>query len=169
MGADERREVPDHPEVRELLGVHHRSDAADLAAGDLERPHADQPLLAVKDHHSRTTVYLGRPQREIGKPRDDPHPGEQHAGDAVAAAQRSGQRRDLPAAVAGQHHVVCQQGLEPGQIPLLGGGEKPQGELLALLPRGLEPGAALLDVTPGPARQLTHVVLALADDLSISA
>ena len=58
-----------------------------------------------------------------------------------------------------------QQGLEPGQIPLLGGGEKPLGELLALLPRGLEPRAALPDVTPGPARELAHVVLALADDL----
>jgi hypothetical protein len=33
--ADERYEVPDHPQVRELVGVHDRADAADLAAGDL--------------------------------------------------------------------------------------------------------------------------------------
>jgi len=46
--------------------------------------------------------------------------------------------------------------------------QKPLRRLLALLVRSLEldpPIPALLDVTPGPARQLAHVVLALADDL----
>lgn len=64
--ADERCEVPDDTEVRKLVGVHDHADAADLAAGDFQRPHADQPLLTVQGNDSRTAIDLGRPQREIG-------------------------------------------------------------------------------------------------------
>ena len=77
------------------------------------------------------TIAPGPPFTSIGRSvksgsrGDDAHPGEQRAGDAVATAQRPRQRRDLAAAVAGQDHVVREQGLEPGQIAVLGGGEKP--------------------------------------------
>jgi hypothetical protein len=59
---------------------------------------------------------------------------------------------------------VSEQRLESGEVALLGGREEACCQLVALLARGLEAGAALLDVASGTGRELAHVVLALADD-----
>ena len=66
----QRPEVADRPEVRQLIGVDDRVDARDLTGGDIERHHADQPLLCVEKERSRAAVDLD------GTPR--------HAGSAVA-------------------------------------------------------------------------------------
>jgi hypothetical protein len=50
-----------------------------------------------------------------------------------------------------QHDVVGEQRLERTDVALLGGGEEPARELVALRVRGIEAGLALLDMaTPGP-------------------
>ena len=71
---------------------------------------------------------------------------------------------NLPAAVGGQLDVVRQQRFELRQVAVLGRGEEPLCELVALLARCLEPRPALLDVPSSPGRELTDVVLVLADD-----
>ena len=53
----------------------------------------------------------------------------------------------------------------PCRSPSCGGGEEAGRELVALLARGLEARAPLLDVAAGPRRELAGVVLARADDL----
>src|ERR671911_456436 len=58
-----RSEVADWPEVRQLVGVDDRDDACDLTAGDVERQHADQPLLSVEKERSRAAVDLHGAQR----------------------------------------------------------------------------------------------------------
>ena len=57
-----------------------------------------------------------------------------------------------------------EQCLEPGEIALLGGGEEPSCQLVALLARRLEAWPALPGVASGAAGELTDVLLALADD-----
>jgi hypothetical protein len=42
--------------VRQLVGVDDRADALDLAAGDVERHHADQPLLCLEIERSRAAA-----------------------------------------------------------------------------------------------------------------
>ena len=58
-----------------------------------------------------------------------------------------------------------QQGLEPGEVTVLGGREEPLRQLALLLTRRGEPGSAGLDLLTGTSRELADVVLALADDL----
>src|SRR5262249_21919734 len=54
---------------------------------------------------------------------------------------------------------------ESGQVALFGGLKEPSGQLVALLTRRLEAGTALLNVASRSRRELTDVVLTLADDL----
>src|SRR5947199_4923287 len=46
------------PKVRQLVGVDDRVDACDLTAGDVERNHADQPLLCVVALEDRKSTRL---------------------------------------------------------------------------------------------------------------
>ena len=131
--------------MRQLVRVDDRADACDLAAGDIERQHAHQPLLSVEKERSRAAVDLDGAQRRARKTRGQADPVDQRARDTVAPAQRPRKRRNLAAAVAGQLHVVSEQRLEPSEIALLGGREEPSCQLVALLARRLEAGPALLD------------------------
>ena len=84
-GPQQRFEVADGPEMRQLVGVRDSSDAVDLAAGDVERHHADQPLLWVEVERSGGAVDLDRPEgdaRNTARPAD---PVDDRARDAVAA------------------------------------------------------------------------------------
>src|SRR5947209_16946963 len=56
------------PEVRELLGIDHRAHALDLAGGDIQRPDADHPLLAIDHQRARCTVDVGRADGRSGNP-----------------------------------------------------------------------------------------------------
>ncbi len=152
-------------EVGKLVRVDNRADAPDLTAGDVERQHADEALLCVKNECSWAVVDLDGAQRHAGDARAEDQRLDQRARDAVAAAQRARQGGHLAAAVASQLNVVGEQRLEPRKVALLGGSEEPPGQLVALLTRGLEAGPTLLDVASCSRRELTDVVLALADDL----
>jgi hypothetical protein len=98
-----------------------------LTAGDIERPHADQPLLFVENERSRAAVDLDEAQRharKAGGPTDpvDQRARDTRARDTDAPAQRPRERRDLAAAVASQLHIVsadhCKVG--PGPLVLVG-------------------------------------------------
>src|SRR5215204_2853264 len=164
VSSSERSEVAEWPEMRQLVGVDDRVDAGDLTAGDLERDHGDQPLLCVKEERARVTVDLDGAQRRARKARAQAGPVDQGGRDTAAAAQRARQGGNLAAAVAGQLHVVGEQRLQPRQVALLDGPKESSCQLFALLARGLEAGAALLDVASGAGGELPDVVLALADD-----
>src|SRR5262249_56732382 len=83
----------------------------------------------------------------------------------AAAAKRARQGAHLAAAVGCQPYVVREKRLEPSEVALLDRLKEPTCQLVALLARRLEGGPALPDVAPRPRRELTDVVLALADDL----
>src|SRR5262249_20880168 len=90
---------------------------------------------------------------------------DERARDPAPSAQRARQGGNLAAAIGGQRHVVGEQRLESGQVALFGGLKEPSGQLVALLTRRLEAGTALLNVASRSRRELTDVVLTLADDL----
>jgi len=46
--ARQRSQVADWTEVRQLVGVDGSADARDLAGGDIQHHHGDQPLLRVE-------------------------------------------------------------------------------------------------------------------------
>ena len=94
--------VGDWSEVRQLVGVDDPADAPDLAGGDIERQHADQPLLSVEKERSRAAVDLDGAQRHARNAGGLAEPVDQCARDTVASAQRPRERRHLAAAVAGQ-------------------------------------------------------------------
>ena len=71
----------------------------------------------------------------------------------------------LPPPSPRKNDVVGQQLLQPLEIALLGGREEAGRELLALLARGVEPGAPLVDVAAGPCGELAGVLLARTDDV----
>ena len=89
---------------------------------------------------------------------------------AISFATRSrpsigcGQRRRLAAAVAVDDDVGGEQLLERREVAVLGRGEEALGELVAMLPRGLEARPALVDVPSRADDELAAVVLALVDD-----
>ena len=85
--------------MHQLVGIEDRADACDLTASDIERHHADQPLLWVDEERSRATVDLDGTQRDARKAGDQADPVDQRARDAVAPAQRPCERRNLAAAV----------------------------------------------------------------------
>jgi hypothetical protein len=58
-----------------------------------------------------------------------------------------------------QDDVMGEQRLEPGEIALLGRGEEPPRQLLALLGRGLEARPALLHVPAGARRRTLSSLL----------
>src|SRR5262245_64030175 len=138
----QRGDVGDRPEVSQLVGVDDPADAPDLTTGDVERTHADQPLLGVEKERSGIAVDLDGTQRDTGYEHDPADPVDDGASDPGAAAQRAGERGSLSAPVAGELDVVGEQSLEPGQIALLGGGEEPARQFIALLASGLEAGPA---------------------------
>ena len=57
-----------------------------------------------------------------------------------------------------------EQRLQSREIALRGGGEESPSQLVSMPLRGLKARAALLDVVAGAGGELTHVLLALADD-----
>jgi len=63
--------------------------------------------------------------------------------------ERTGERRNLAAAVPGQLDVVSEQRLEAGEIALLGSGEELAYQLVVLLARRLEARPVLPDVASG--------------------
>ena len=87
--------VGDWSEVRELVGVDDPADGPDLAAGDIEREHADQPLLFVEKERSRAAVDLDWAQRHARDAGGLAEPVDQRARDTVASAQRPRERRNL--------------------------------------------------------------------------
>src|SRR5262249_26062295 len=147
----ERSEVADGPDVRQLVGVDDHSDACDLTAGDIERHHADEPLLCVEKTRSRAAVDLVGAEGHARKAGNDADlVVDDRARDTGSPAQRPRERWNLAAAVGGQLHVMSEQRLEAGEVAVLGGGEEPSCQFVALLARRLEAGSALLDLAPGP-------------------
>ena len=90
------------PRCVSLSGLTIELMLCDLTAGDIERHHADQPLLCVEKERSRAAVDLDGAQRHARKAGDQAEPVDQRARDAVAPVQRPRERRHLAAAVAGQ-------------------------------------------------------------------
>src|SRR5262249_48995909 len=160
----QRGEVGDRPEAGQLVGVDDRADAGDLAAGDLDRHHGDQPLLRVEPERSRAAVDLDRAQRHPRQAGAQPGPLDQRPRDPAAAAQRPRQPPDLAAAGPGRLHVVGEQRLQPRQVAVLDGREEPPRQLLVLLARRVEARPALPEVAPRSHRELAHVARARADD-----
>jgi TfoX/Sxy family transcriptional regulator of competence genes len=70
----------------------------------------------------------------------------------------------LAAAVAGEHDIVGQQRLEPGEVALLGGGEEAAGELLVLVTGCPEARAPLRDVPSRSPRQLVPRMAVVYDE-----
>jgi hypothetical protein len=134
----------------QLVGVDHRGHRLDLAAlGNVESEDADQPLGRVEHHRPGLPVHCDLAQRgaaEAGS--GGPHSRQQRADHPHPAFERLGQ------AAAMQGHVVGQQLLERAEVAVLGGGEEPPGQALALLARRLEAGSSLPDVPPGPGHEL---------------
>jgi hypothetical protein len=60
---------------------------------------------------------------------------------------------------------VSEQRLESSEIAVLGGGEEPSCQLVALFSCRLEARPTLLDVTSGAGGELAHVVLAIDSQL----
>src|SRR3954452_619219 len=163
--AEHGAQIARRAEVGELVGVDDRVDARDLAVGDLERQHGDQPLVSVEIERPGTAVDLDRPYLHPRATGCAAAPVDHRARDAVASAQRPRERGSFTASVTGQLHIVSEQRLEPGEIALLDRLEEPGCQLFALRARRLEAGPAGLDVTSGSRRELTDIGLALADDL----
>ena len=92
-------------------------------------------------------------------------PRPQRARDAVAAADRPRERRDLAAAVAVQDDVVGQQRLEAVEIAVASGLEEAVRELRALLLGRVEARALIGDLAPRARGELAGVADARADDL----
>src|SRR5262249_47729117 len=137
------------PEVRKLVGIDDRADAADLTADDIDRPHADQPLLCVEEEPSGTAVHLDRAPRHARSSRGQAEPVDERARDAASPTQGARERRDLAATVAGELDVVSEQRFEPGEVALLGRLKEPSSQLVAVLGRRLKPDPSappLLDV-----------------------
>src|SRR5918999_4661273 len=84
----QRSDVGDRPEVRQLVGVDDPADARDPTAGDVERQHADQSLLSVEKERSRAAVDLDGARQHARKSRYLAEKVDERARDAVAPAQR---------------------------------------------------------------------------------
>src|SRR5262249_21817148 len=82
----QRCEVADWPEVGQLVGVDDRADAGDLAAGDLEPHHREQPLLRVEIERTGAAVDLDRAQRQAPSAGAQAAPVGQRVRDTGAAA-----------------------------------------------------------------------------------
>jgi len=165
---EESSHVAQRTEVPELAGIDDRPHPPNLPVGDVERHHPDQPTLAVEQERARLSVDVHVTDVGSADLEALARPGQKRSRHAPAPVQRPGERGDLAAAVAVQHDVVREQRLERAEVALSGGGEEPTGQLLALLPRGLEARAALLDATARPRGQLARARLLLPTISAIS-
>jgi hypothetical protein len=84
-------EVGDWPEVCQFVR------ACDLIAGDIERAHADQPLLSIEKERSRAAVDLDEAQRRARNAGGQAEVVDERARDTVAPGQRPRERRSLAA------------------------------------------------------------------------
>ena len=101
--------------------------AWNLAIRDLERHHADRRARAVEEQGARLAVDLDA--GAVARP-PSARPGAARppaCGRRGRGRERARQRRHLAAAVAVQHHVLGEQGLERREVAVAGGGEEALG------------------------------------------
>ena len=137
----------------------------DLPVGDVERHHVDQPALGVERQRAGLPVDLDPPERGAGRPgrRGAPTPpacarrgrGRGAGGPGPGPCRR--RRRAAPTSWASSSSSAARS-------PSWAAAKKRRASSSRSLARGLEARPALVDVTPGPRRELAGVVLALAED-----
>ena len=148
----------------QLVGVDHGPDGLHLAVGDVEGEDVDdapfgvvgdRPRLAVDPRQFDTGAHL---RSAAGQPEHEP-------GHLLPPVDRPGRRPGLAAAIAHHSHVRREQFEQGGHVTAAGRLEEPAGHLLTLRARGLVTGFLLVDVVPGPGKDLTAVRLGLTGDV----
>lgn len=127
-------DIGQRADVAELVGVDDRADRPDLAAGDLEGHDAEEVAVGPAEDRTGLPVDLGLGDRHP-QPARLAYPGRQRAGDATAALDRAGERRDLAAAVAGRRSPLPHH-LPPSRAGLPGAAARTMPDEAVLAPGG---------------------------------
>ncbi len=148
----------------ELVGVEDGPDRLDQTVGDVEGEDVDDPLIGVIGDRAWLAIDPGQIdpgphlRAAAGQPEHEP-------GHLLPPVDRMGRSPGLATTVADHDHV-WRQHLEQGVHVTAGsGGKEAAGHLLALRAGGIEAWLAIVDMAPGPGKDLAAVRLGLSGDL----
>src|SRR3954452_22110100 len=151
--AQHRPGIGDRTDVRKLVRVDDRTDGLDLPVVDVEAPRVDDLAVPVTEDRTGLAVHPVRLHHAPGRDERCGKRGEE-AGHVLGADDAFGELWGLPAAVADELDVGGEQAAQAIDVALPQRGQESFGELLTLLPVGLEAGTTRVHVAARPGRKL---------------